>query len=160
MNASRLPKGEPPGAYDEIHLAARHRDAERLACLLAAGTDPNVRNAREPNGDGGNTPLWFAAQGARPGGVPVARLLLDAGAHLNERCEYGTTALHMAASWAHLDTLQFLVARGADPSLCDDDGRTPLDVARAARSHVPDADRQARMPAVIDFLSTHVPATR
>ena len=90
----------------------------------------------------------------------MTRLLLDASARIDERCEHGTTALHMAASWAHLDTLQFLIARGADPTLRDHDGRTPLDAAQAARDHVQDADWQSRVPAVIDFLSNRGPAHR
>ncbi len=164
MDESGLPKGEPPGGYEEIHLAARHRETERVAALLRSGVDPNIRNQREPNGDGGNTPLWFAAQGARPGGVSVATALLDAGARINEHCEYGTTALHLAASWAHLDVVRFLVDRGADIHARDNDGATALGSLQAAQIRVEDEVRRnvgppgggewlTRVPAIIEFLA-------
>ncbi len=164
MDESNLPKGEPPGGYEEIHLAARHRDADRVAVLLKAGVDPDVRNQREPNGDGGNTPLWFAAQGARPGGVPVAWALLDAGARVDERCEYGTTALHLAASWGHLEMVRFLIDKGANTQARDDKGATPLDSLQADRVRVQEEVTRGvgpaggeewltRVPAVIDLLA-------
>ena len=165
MDESRLPKGAPPGAFEEIHIAARNRDLETVASLLQSGVDPNLRNRKEPNGDGGNTPLWFAAQGAKPGGVAVARTLLAAGARINERCEYGTTALHMVVSWAHLDVIEFLVASGADIDVCNDDGRTPLEMAEWDLVRLRERGRVGRIsseaqawlaaaPSIIDYLSS------
>lgn len=166
MDEASSPKGEPAGAFDEIHLAARNRDAERITILLQEGADPNLRNRQEPNGDGGNTPLWFAAQGATTGGVPVAQKLLAFGARVNERCEYGTTALHLAVAWAHLDMVEFLLASGADFHARDDEGRIALEMARAdyiriqERVKLGGISREAenflaKIPAVIDFLSAH-----
>src|SRR3954470_21442319 len=83
--------------FDPIHSAARMRDAEAVKRELDAGVDVDVLNGRAANGDGGNTALWFAAQGPSPGGVDVARLLIAAGAEINRRCEHGRTALQMAA---------------------------------------------------------------
>jgi ankyrin repeat protein len=130
MDESKLPKGTPTGVFEEIHIASRNRDAGRVLGLLQAGVDANLRNRKEPNGDGGNTPLWFAAQGARPGGISVARTLLAAGARINERCEYGTTALHMAVAWGHLAMVEFLLANGADIHAANDEGRTALEMAQ------------------------------
>jgi hypothetical protein len=166
MVESKLPKGVPAGAFDEIHLAARNRDAAKVAALLEAGADPNLLNQKEPNGDGGNTPLWFAAQGTKPGGVPVAQVLLGAGARIDERCEYGTTALHLAVAWAHLDMVEFLIANGANAHARDDNGRTPLEMARADCLRMHERKRLGgvspeveywleRVPAVMDLLSSH-----
>ncbi len=131
IDPAKLPKGEAEGGFDEIHLAARQRDPDRISMLLRSGADPDVRNREEPNGDGGNTPLWFAAQGAPGGGVPVAEVLIEAGATVNAKCEYGTTALHMAASWGHLDMVKSLIEHGADLMAQDDEGRTPRQMAES-----------------------------
>ena len=96
---------------------------------LAARVEVDVVNGRVANGDGGNTPLWFGAQGPWPRGVDVARVLLAAGADVNRRCEHGRTALHMAAAWGHADMVGLLLANGADPTLAEDDGLTPPQVA-------------------------------
>ncbi len=128
---AHLPKGEPAGAFDAIHLAARNRDFDALHSLIKSGVDVNKRNQKEPNGDGGNTPLWFAAQGTRPASIPVTEALLEAGADIDSRCEYGTTALHLAASWGHFELVKYLVDNGADPTLKDDSGKTALDAAKA-----------------------------
>ncbi|BAM04157.1 ankyrin repeat domain-containing protein [Phycisphaera mikurensis] len=129
IDPATLPKGEPEGGFDEIHLAARQRDSDRVRTLLDSGVSPDLPNRKEPNGDGGNTPLWFAVQGALGGGMPVADVLLAAGAEVNGRCEYGTTPLHMAASWGHLDMVKCLIEHGADPTTPDDEGRTPRQMA-------------------------------
>ena len=97
------PKAAPWGTvetrFDPIHSAARMRDVQAVRQELAAGVDVDVVNGRAENGDGGNTALWFAAQGPQANGVDVARVLIEAGADVNKQCEHGRTALHMAAAW-------------------------------------------------------------
>lgn len=138
------PRGTVNTRFDPIHSAARERDVTTIRHLLAAGTDVDALCGRARNGDGGNTPLWFAAQGPWPNALPVVRILVDAGAALNRRCEHGRTALHMAAAWGHLDIVKFLIAQGADPTIRDSDGLTPPEVARHGYSSNPVADEERR----------------
>jgi hypothetical protein len=49
----------------------------------------NITNPVDGNGDGGNTALWFTAQGAFPGTVPIARLLLDHEAEIDAHANEG-----------------------------------------------------------------------
>ncbi len=110
--------------------ACRNRHATIVELLLARGADTNAVNPVAANGDGGNTALWFTAQGAAPGGVPIARLLLDHGAPLDAAGERGTTPFFMAVTWVHMELVQFLLSRGADPLLVDAEGTTPLQAIR------------------------------
>lgn len=107
------------------------RDVQAVRRELDAGIDVDVVSGRAANGDGGNTALWFAAQGPWPRGVDVARVLIEAGADVNRRCEHGRTALHMAASWGHADVVQFLMQHGANAELVDEEGLTPPMAARS-----------------------------
>jgi uncharacterized protein len=102
-------------------------------------------NGRAANGDGGNTALWFSAQGPWPKGAEVARVLVEAGADVNKACEHGRTALHMAAAWGHADVARLLLDSGADPSVVDDEGLTPPMVARIGyrSTNVTDEQREA-----------------
>ena len=124
------PWGTVETRFDPIHSAARMRDVEAVRQELAAGVDVDVVNGRAENGDGGNTALWFAAQGPWPNGVDVARVLIEAGADVNKQCEHGRTALHMAAAWGHADVVQLLLENGANPTIVDEEGMTPPMVAR------------------------------
>ena len=62
---------------------------------------------------GGFTPLLFAA---RQGGVESARLLLDAGADVNETAPDGASALVVASFSGHGELAAFLLRRGAEPN--------------------------------------------
>ncbi|MGE9297319.1 MAG: ankyrin repeat domain-containing protein [Puniceicoccales bacterium] len=124
------PRGLPDGEFSEIHLAARARDVDRVKAQLDSGMPVDLRNPTLANGDGGNTPLWFAAQGPWEGGLPVARLLLESGADVNAGCEHGWSPVHIAAVWGHGDVVQLLHGAGADMNGRDADGRTPEECAR------------------------------
>jgi ankyrin repeat protein len=149
MDAPHAPWGSVETRFDPIHSAARMRDVQTVQRELDAGVDVDVLNGRAANGDGGNTALWFAAQGPAPGGLEVARLLIDAGTDVNRTCEHGRTALQMAAAWGHLDVVQLLIENGADPTIRDDEGMTPAKIA-ASSKRVPDANLRR----VIEYLNT------
>ncbi|KAI1739123.1 hypothetical protein F4680DRAFT_148998 [Xylaria scruposa] len=69
------------------------------------------------------SPLLKAAE---DGHEAFARLLLDQGAHLESKDEWGYTPLSMAAYNGHVEVAKLLLSRGADPDLMDQRGNTPL----------------------------------
>ena len=143
------PWGTVETRFDPIHSAARMRDTETVRRELDVGVHVDVPNGRAANGDGGNTALWFAAQGPVPGGLETAGLLIAAGAEVNRPCEHGRTALHMAAAWGHLDVVRLLVESGADPAIRDDEGMTPAEIASRSQ-RVPEENLQP----VVDYLNS------
>ena len=62
---------------------------------------------------GGYTPLLFAA---RVGDLASAKLLVAAGADVNDQPPYGTSATVVAAHSGHRDVAVFLLEQGADPN--------------------------------------------
>jgi len=108
--------------------AEHHPDVVRV--LLAAGADLRARTRivrrhvmlcceayeGDPEGaadidEGGFTPLLFAAQ---QGDIESARLLLDAGADVNDAAPMGTSALVVAVHGGHGAFAAFLLERGAN----------------------------------------------
>ena len=82
--------------------------------LLDHGADVHARNQWQ------RTPLHDA------GNVAIAILLLNRGAQLTAVDEDGQNALHGAARAAELDLCLFLVSRGLDPNIVDNEGETAL----------------------------------
>ena len=62
------------------------------------------------------------------------QLLLDKGADIESKDNYGQTPLSWAAERGHEAVVQLLLDKGADIESKDDDGRTPLSLA-AKRGH-------------------------
>lgn len=138
------PWGTVEGEFPPLHSAARMRDVVTVRAELASGVEVDLLCERSRNGDGGNTALWFAAQGPWPGGLAVAKVLVEAGANVNRQCEHGRTALHMAAAWGHLDLVKYLLEEGADPAIRDEENMTPPMVARRGYSSNRVTDEERR----------------
>jgi ankyrin repeat protein len=119
--------------WTAVTLAAVKGRAAVLSRLLDAGADANAADIY------GWTPLMRAVQGGRS---ETVRVLLESDAtDLRARNDNGATALHYAALGGHVDMVQWLLDRGADPACSDKEGDTPLTMA-SARGHA----------AVVDLL--------
>ena len=105
-----------------LPLACRngHRDVAEL--LLDHGADINATT------DNGYTPLTSACAN---GHTSITRLLLDRDcSNVNAVDDDGVTALHKACWEGSTECVKELLAHGADTSIKNKDGETPLDIAR------------------------------
>jgi ankyrin repeat protein len=93
----------------DVH--ARSKQLKRVV-LLCCPTWPGDPEGTVEIDQGGLTPLLFAAL---TGDAGVARLLLDAGANVNESAAAGTTAIAMAAMRGFTELVALLLERGAEP---------------------------------------------
>lgn len=112
--------------------AAAQRHADVVAALLKAGADLRVRSnvwtqvmAVPPHSKpeynreiphGGNTALLFAV---RAGDLSSARILVAAGADVEDADAWGVSAAVLAAHGGHRELLEFLLEHGADPNAAD-----------------------------------------
>lgn len=137
------PEG-PPYSFVRRNELWENRIVERLRILLRLGAKPN---GRIDTGNGEWTPLGVALQN---GTVRAARILLQAGADVNDRAclatgydmklkkqifppcarENGTTPLMYAAAKGQTDVVALLSEFKADRSLKDWAGRSALDYAK------------------------------
>lgn len=117
-------------ALTPLMVAARMNRLEIAQFLITSGADVNAMSARLGDGMGGNTPLWYAAQGSRTGRESIVELLLRKGSQVNFAGELGWTALHMAAQWNHPGVARILIENGAKIECRDDEGRTPMEIAQ------------------------------
>ena len=109
-------------------VAQKHPDV--VKALLAHGADVHARSevwsqvmAVPPHGyaeynrsipHGGDTALMFAA---RVGDLASARLLVEAGANVNDQDAWGVSATVLAAHSGYSELVEFLLGKGADPNL-------------------------------------------
>lgn len=153
--AAGAPVDATDKAFEQTALmvAAREAEEQSLALLLEAGADVNrqtpagaVPRPRLPaenagsKGDGivrggwpehgmrapvpgAKTPLLYAA---REGATGATRMLIEAGADLEQADANGTTPLLAAVINDRMDTARVLVEAGADVNAVDWYGQTPL----------------------------------
>jgi ankyrin repeat protein len=123
-------------------ITENHPEAVRV--LLDHGADVNARTTRietppattgnlqgigraqnreKPVPQGAMTPLLYAA---RDGRTEIARMLLAAGADLNQTEANGESPLLVAVSNGQIELALYLLQQGANPDAADGFGRTPL----------------------------------
>ncbi len=112
--------------------AAAQRHADVVGVLVSAGADVHARSLvwRQLENTAGNTnPIgnFRMAHGgstalllvARNGDVGAARVLLEAGAEVNDTAADGTSALVVAAHSGHEALARYLLEQGADPNAAE-----------------------------------------
>jgi ankyrin repeat protein len=91
---------------------------------------------------GGLTPLIYAA---REDCMECARILLAAGADVNQQSKYGWTPLLVATQNRHYKLGQYFLEHGANPNLANNGGWTPLYLATDNRN-IEGGDYPVRAP--------------
>jgi len=61
--------------------------------------------------------------------VHVIQEVIDNGVDINVTNSFGQTPLHLAAYFGHMEEVQFLLSKSANPNVVSVNGRTPLDMA-------------------------------
>jgi ankyrin repeat protein len=109
--------------FTALHLAVFGEQEGAARLLLAHGADVDVVATSEI---ARVAPLGTAAFVRS---VPLARILLDAGADPDGGEEGGSGALHSAAQSGDEALVRLLLERGADPARATSDGVRPIDLA-------------------------------
>ena len=120
-------------ASEEIHLAAKRGDAQKVQALLDQGVPPDQLSTRHTTVVG-VTPMYVAA---KFGKLDVVRTLLDAGAdplYSSTNLHGEGAPIHLAAQNGHGDIVAFFLDRGVDIDLHVKWIATPLHQARV-RNH-------------------------
>jgi ankyrin repeat protein len=134
---------EPSRGQTALMWAAAERHADVVRLLVERGADVHARSRTRPTlvnrGDfntsalnrveyvdrGGYNPLLFAA---RSGDLESSRVLLAAGADVNDAAPDGTSVLHLAVHSGHTVLAKFFLDQGANPNNAAP-GYTPLHAA-------------------------------
>ncbi|KAJ8934306.1 hypothetical protein NQ318_004607, partial [Aromia moschata] len=99
-----------------LHIAAKCGDVELFKYLELNGADAQARD------EDGRSPLHYATC---PGSLGVLAHLLET-YDVDLVDHSGETALYVAVKRGHLDVVKFLVSRGANVNIKNNDGRTAL----------------------------------
>lgn len=116
-----------PDGWTLLHLAPWAGQPETTQLLLAQGADLTALSKNPLR----NQPLNAAVAGPNAETrTACVRLLLEAGADVNNRQEGGNSPLHTSAHLGDSASVDALLAHGADAELRSDDGKSAADYAR------------------------------
>ncbi|KAK3446427.1 hypothetical protein EUGRSUZ_A02127 [Eucalyptus grandis] len=142
-----LSGGAKPDVHDgkdgdtPLHIAASYGDESMVKLLLQKGANKDVRNrsgktAYDVAAEHGHAKLFDALKlgdrlcaAARKGEARQIHRLLENGAAINGRDQYGWTALHRASFKGHTEAVRALLEKGIDIDAKDEDGYTALHCA-------------------------------
>lgn len=130
-----LANAAAPDGHYPLGLAAFFGHPATVRLLLAGGADVDAAAQNDMKVQ----PLHAAIASRN---AETVTLLLEHGADVNARQQIGYTALMGAAGAGRHDLVDLLLARGADPALTSDEGKTAADIARD-HGHSALADRLA-----------------
>ncbi|KAA0719985.1 Tankyrase-1 [Triplophysa tibetana] len=135
-----------------LHLAAGYNNLEVADYLLEHGADVNAQDK------GGLIPLHNAAS---YGHVDIAALLIKFNTCVNATDKWAFTPLHEAAQKGRTQLCALLLAHGADPTMKNQEGQTPLDLATAddIRALLVDAMPPEALPSCFKPQATVVSAS-
>ena len=147
----------PPGTTPAPNAAA----ANAAAAAAAGAADFNddtfdaaavgfVRTRQQPNDGGQLTPLIYAA---RANDLETVKVLLAAGADINQTSGYGWSSLLVATQNRYYKLGAYLLEHGADPNLTHKGGWAPLYIATDNRN-IENGDYPVRKPDMehLDFI--------
>lgn len=125
LNAG-VPFDEPDNnGYSPLHSAILSEHIELISYLIKKGADVNKKTII-----GQFFPLYLAA---RRDNTDLIDLLLSNGAEINAKTIIGVTALHVACDNNCKQSIYFLIHKGADVSVEDNNGRTPFSILVSKR---------------------------
>ena len=110
------------GVSSRIAKASSPNLKERLSVLAQAGpSNKSIKSAA----------LWASAFGK----VRALRAVIEVGSDVNQKVDHvsNNTSLHWAVMHKKMDTVRVLLEAGADPTLRNRNGMSPLDIAREMR---------------------------
>ncbi|HUF22506.1 MAG TPA: ankyrin repeat domain-containing protein [Vicinamibacterales bacterium] len=112
-----------PDGFFPLGLAAYFKQQNAVRLLLDMGADVH-QTASNP------TKVTALHAAVSAGQHQIAQWLVEAGADVNARQQIDYTPLMGAAANARMETLELLLAHGADPSMKTTEGKTAADLAR------------------------------
>lgn len=88
-----------------------------------------VDRGADINMTSGNANCSLLHHAVQSGSVEFVRLLISLGANVNQKSITGSVSLHSTAQTGKLEICEILLDHGADPSIVNNDGNTPLRLA-------------------------------
>jgi Ankyrin repeats (many copies)/Ankyrin repeats (3 copies) len=107
-------------AHTPLSIAVRSGRTDLVDLLLASGANPFKKNGSH------RTPVIVFASQLKDNTRVIQRLLQHDPHQINDTDGSDVSALRSAAKYGNVDATRLLLARGADPTLADKKGYTPL----------------------------------
>ncbi len=107
-----------------LHYAVRGKRVDNVGYLLENGANPAIRD------ENGDTPFHLAEAAVSQDSAILDLLLsYENKPKIDERDNAGMTALHVAFKESNFNAARFLLSKGANTNVADENGLTPLDWA-------------------------------
>ena len=102
-----------------LHVAAKLGQLHQIHVLISTGADVNAVDRH------GRIPLMLAFN-EQLVHMECVQTLVNDSSFLNQQVTDGATALHMACYFGHHNLVEYLLAKGADARISDEEGRLPI----------------------------------